>query len=263
MKRILITGAEGYIGKSIYSAFSKKYDITCISRNNFDLTDSVALNNFFANQNKFDIVIHCAVKGGNRLVKDDYSIMDVNLTMYYNLLQHQGKSYKRLIHFGSGAEVLWTDKPYGFSKNVIARSSYERKDCYNIRIYGVFDSKELDRRFIKASIKRYLNKQPIVIHQDKYMDFFYMKDLLSLIEVYILSNKELPKEVECCYNRPFSLSDIANIINSLDDYTVGIKVSENKFGDPYTGGSLENGLIQPIGLEMGIREMYKELANEN
>lgn len=261
MKRILITGSEGYIGKSIYSKFNKKYSITCVSRNNFDLTNSIELNNFFLNQKKFDVVIHCAVKGGNRLIKDDYSIMDTNLTMYYNLLQHQGKSYSKLIHFGSGAEVLLPDQPYGLSKNIIARSSYERKGCYNIRIYGLFDSKELDRRFIKANIKRYLNKEPIIIHQDKFMDFFYMKDLLNLIELYISSNKELPKEIECCYSRPFSLLDIADIINSLEDYKVEVKIKKTKFGEPYIGNPLKRDLINLIGLEMGIQEMYKEIKN--
>ena len=42
MKRILITGAKGYLGQSLFKSFSTKYDITCISRKDFDLTDSNA-----------------------------------------------------------------------------------------------------------------------------------------------------------------------------------------------------------------------------
>jgi UDP-glucose 4-epimerase len=262
MKRILITGAKGYIGQSIYNTFSSTYDITCISREDFDLTDSDALSNFFFIRDKFDIVIHCAVKGGNRLIEDDYSIMDINLTMYYNLLHHQGKDFDKLIHFGSGAEVLWTDRPYGFSKYIIAKSSFERDNCYNLRIYGLFDSNELDRRFIKGNMQRYLNNKPMLVHQDKFMDFFYMKDLLNLLEVYINSDKNLPKEIECCYKRPFTLVDIAEIINTLDTHKVDIKIEKKSLGDAYTGGNLEHGLIKPIGLERGIVEMYKELKNE-
>lgn len=263
MKRILITGAEGYLGQSIYNAFSSKYDITCISRKDFDLTDSYALKNFFLSNEVFDIVIHCAVKGGNRLVEDGYDIMDINLTMYYNLIQWQGTHFHKLIHFGSGAEVLWQEKPYGYSKSIIAKSSYSRPNCYNIRIYGLFDSQELDRRFIKANIVRYLNKKPMVIHQDKYMDFFYMEDLLKLVDLYIYTDIDLPKEVECCYNRSYSLSDIANIINSLEEYKVDIEIEKETFDEPYTGISLHSGLIDTVGLEEGIVKMYKELKDEH
>lgn len=261
MKRILITGAKGYLGQSLFKSFSTKYDITCISRKDFDLTDSNALNNFFHSKKPFDTVIHCAVKGGNRLIKDDYSVMDINLSMYYNLLYHQGTYFNKLIHFGSGAEVLETDKPYGFSKNIIARSSYERKNCYNIRIYGLFDNNELDRRFIKGNLKRYINKEPMIIHQDKFMDFFYMKDLLNLVELY-LNNNNLPKEIECCYKNSFSLLDITNIINSLDNYKVDVNFLNKKLGKPYTGNPLKHELIKTIGLKKGIVEMYKNLKNE-
>lgn len=263
MKRILITGGKGYLGSSLNSAFSSKYDVTCISRDDFDLTSSDELNNFFYSNEAFDVVIHCAVKGGNRLVEDDYNIMDINLTMYYNLLQHQGVHFDRLIHFGSGAEVVSTNKPYGLSKNIIAKSSLSRPNCYNIRIYGLFDSKELDRRFIKANIKRYINKEPMVIHQDKYMDFFYMDDLLNLVDVYINSTNNIPKEIECCYQVPYSLTDIANLINLLDDHKVEIKLESSRMGEPYTGGWLGDDLINIIGLEEGIIEMYKQIRDEH
>lgn len=263
MKRILITGANGYIANSLNNTLSANYDITCISRTNFDLTDSAALNNFFYTNKPFDTVIHCAVKGGNRLVKDDYSIMDINLTMYYNLLQHQGLHYNKLIHFGSGAEVLWYDKPYGLSKNIIAKSSKDRPHCYNIRIYGLFDDKELDRRFIKSNIKRYLNKQPMIIHQDKEMDFFYMKDLITLVEFY-LNNDNLVKEIECRYNNTYLLSEIASIINECGDYRSEIFIEDKIKAEPYKGreGVPQEYNLSLLGLEKGIKETYNKIYEE-
>jgi nucleoside-diphosphate-sugar epimerase len=113
------------------------------------------MNNFFQSKH-FDVVIHCAVQGGSRLKKDSYKDMDINLVMYYNLLQHK-PHYDKLIHFGSGAEVFNSEDPYGLSKKVIANSISEIDNFYNIRIFAVFDENELDTRFIKSNIKRYLN----------------------------------------------------------------------------------------------------------
>ena len=99
--RILITGGKGYIAKSLYNNLKDKYEITTISRDDFDLTDMLATNQFFKNK-YFDVVIHCAVIGGSRLKKDGWDVLDKNLIMYYNLLQFR-RHYTRLIHFGSGA----------------------------------------------------------------------------------------------------------------------------------------------------------------
>ena len=101
----------------------------------------------------------------------------------------------------------------------------------------------------------------MIIHQDKFMDFFYMKDLLNLVELY-LNNNNLPKEIECCYKNSFSLLDITNIINSLDNYKVDDNFLNKKLGKPYTGNPLKHELIKTIGLKKGIVEMYKNLKNE-
>ena len=44
---ILITGGNGYIAKSLYNALKDKYNVTSISRDNFDLTNSEATRIFF------------------------------------------------------------------------------------------------------------------------------------------------------------------------------------------------------------------------
>ena len=85
---ILITGGNGYIAKSLFTALKDKYNVMSISRYDFDLTDREATNNFFKHR-LFDVVIHCAVKGGSRLAEDNGNITDDNLSMYYNLLANK------------------------------------------------------------------------------------------------------------------------------------------------------------------------------
>ena len=83
--RILITGGNGYIAKSLFSNLYSKYKIVSITRQDFDLTDSFETIKYFSDK-YFDIIIHCAVSGGSRLKSDDWDVLDDNLKMYYNLL---------------------------------------------------------------------------------------------------------------------------------------------------------------------------------
>lgn len=261
MKKILITGGNGYIAQSILKNLSGKYDITSITRKDFDLTNREATDKWFQT-NSYDVVIHTAVKGGNRLTReyDGSDIFHQNIKMYYNLLYNRHR-YGRLIHFGSGAELGNPSDPYGLSKKIIHELSKPEVGVFNIRIFAVFNEDELDRRFIKANIKRYINKEPIIIHQNKLMDFFYMNDLILIIEKYIEENISLlPKVTECSYNKKYSLLDIANIINNLSNYKVPIKVLDSTKGDDYISNTTPN--LKLIGLEQGIKQTYNK-CNKN
>ena len=255
--KILITGGNGYIAKSLASKLDNTVSIT---RKDFDLTDRKATNKWFDGK-YFDVVIHTAVVGGSRLKKDNGDTFYQNIQMFYNLLNNK-HNFNKFIHFGSGAELNMPTDPYGLSKNIISRIIDSEPNFYNIRIFGVFDENELDTRFIKNSIKRYINKQSIEIHQDKLMDLFYMKDLIKLVKYYIKHNKSLPKNIDCIYDACIKdyLSDIANIINNLSNYKVKINIGEGK-GKNYVGSN--NPLnIEWIGLEQGIKKTYKQLLNE-
>lgn len=252
--KILITGANGYIGKSLYNALKDKHNVTTITRNKCDLTNSFSVNSYFSDK-WFDVVIHCAVKGGSRLYQDDWGVLDTNLSIYYNLYSNKDK-FKKLIHFGSGAEIYDNKNPYGYSKDIIRKSILNNDNFYNLRIFGVFDENELDTRFIKGNIKRYINKELMIIHQNKLMDFIYMPDLVKIVEYYI--NNDGSKEVDCIYNKSLTLEKITRIINTLEEYKVDVELINKGADRPYIGEFQDLG-IKFIGLEQGIKETYNKL----
>lgn len=257
---ILITGGNGYIAKSLIRSFSDKYDVTSITRKDFDLSDSVLTSKWFENRN-FDVVIHTAASGGSRICPDSINVVQQNLMMYYNLLSNK-KSFNKLISFGSGAELFQKDTSYGMSKRIISESIKNTDNFYNLRIFAVFDENELDRRFIKSNILRYISKQPIIIHSEKIMDFFYMQDLISLVEYYI-NNDDLEKEINCSYETKICLREIASMINNLDNYEVPVIVQDKEVVFYCGVGDLP---IKVRGLKFGIEEMFKcisEKYNEN
>jgi nucleoside-diphosphate-sugar epimerase len=251
---ILITGKNGYIAKSLVNKLNEKYSVVGIGKDNFDLTDRESTNEWFKDKH-FDVVIHTAVVGGSRLKQDDEKVFFQNLSMFYNLLSNQDK-FNQLISFGSGAELGYPVDPYGLSKNIINKIIQNEPKFNNIRIFAVFDENELDTRFIKSNIKRYINKQPLNIHQDKHMDFFYMDDLVSTVE-YIIFNPQI-KEINCSYSQSYSLHDIASLINQLSDYECEIKIEQKGLAKDYIG-QYQNLNIPFIGLEKAIKQIYEKI----
>lgn len=256
--QILITGGNGYIAKAIKSKYPYA---TSISRKDFDLTSSDQTKKWFKNKS-YDIVIHTAVQGGSRLKQEHSDVLDNNLKMYYNLLQHKDK-YKKFIHLGSGAEIYGGATWYGMSKKTIAFSMLDKTNFFNLKIFGLFDENELDTRFIKANLYRKLNNEPLIIHQNKAMDFIYMKDFLKIIDKYIKEDG-LPQSIDCVYKDKYSLIDIANLINNLTNDKVDIHLYKQLPDGPYTGEFTDIG-INYIELTNGIIETYniiKEKLNE-
>ena len=261
--KILITGGNGYIAKSLYKSLKDKHDITTISREDFNLTDLEDTKHWFYDR-RFDVVIHTAVVGGTRLKDENSNILDQNLKMYYNLLHHNHK-FTKLINFGSGAEFINPPTPYGLSKQVIAKSMEDKPNFYNLRIYGVFDENEWDTRFIKTCIKNHIEKKPMEIFENKYMDFIYMKDLISVVERYI-EKDGLPKDIDLVYYYKYSLRNIAEMINSVGDYPIHIESpSEYITRDSYIGNEDDDLVklnIPLIGLFQGIKETYNKIKDE-
>ena len=270
--KILITGANGFIAKNLIGGL-KDHEVIGIARQHLDLNNRIEVDRFFK-YNSFDIVIHCAISGGKRQIVDGPEVLWENLSMFYNLLNNKSK-FKKLINFASGAELdrsqqinlIYPDFKdkypldyYGMSKNIISRLVDSEKNMHNIRIFNVFGDNEDDHRMIKSSIKKYISKKDIVIHQDKLMDFFYIEDLISLINYYI-DNNSFPKDINAVYKTKYHLSDIAEIINNLSDYKVDIKIEQPGFSNSYVGKGMITEIL-PIkfkGLENSIKEVYNKL----
>jgi nucleoside-diphosphate-sugar epimerase len=257
-KTVLITGGNGYIANSIHQYLSSTYTVTSISRNNFDLTDYDKTCEWFS-KTPYDVVIHTAISGGSRLSQDDNSVFNNNMAMFDNLVANMHR-FSKLITFGSGAEIFHGDTPYANSKREIAKQIEKYDNFYNLRIFALFDENELNTRFIKANLIRYLKKEPMVIHQNKIMDFFYMKDFITLVQHFI-ENDKLDKQINCSYSHKYSLKNIANFINVLGEHKVPIVIDNKDKFDFYCGDSELP--IQTIGLHRGILNTYKCLLENN
>ena len=253
---ILITGGNGYVAKSLYERLKYKHNITTATRQNFNMADYESTCTWFLEKH-FDAVIHTAIVGGSRLLQDDHLTADINVKMYENLLFNKNH-FDKLISFGSGAEIFQKNTPYGLSKIKIAESIRNTDNFYNLRIFGVFNENELPTRFIRSNLTRYNNKEPMRIHANKIMDFIYMQDLISTVEYY-MTNSNLAKDINCCYEEKYTLKTIANMINSLDTHKVPI-ITENETQLEFYCGDSGLPPIDIIGLPQGIQNTFRALS---
>lgn len=269
---ILVTGAKGYIARNLIRLLPQ-YNFTKVDHEYVDLSNSKSVNNLFLNK-YFDVVIHTAVSGGKRTQKDDSSCLFENLLMHNNLMRNKNH-FGKIIHFGSGAEFdrstnidnnsileeSLPNDPYGLSKNIIAKTTLNESKFFNVRIYNVFNYDELETRMVKSNILKYINKEPMKIHQNKVMDFFFMDDLSKIIE-FIIEDKIKENSINCCYENHQTLFDIAQYINSLSDYNVSIDVETESIGTSYYGHYNIPENIKLKGLLFGIKDSYEKILEE-
>ena len=264
---VLITGANGFVARNLSKNLSD-YNITLSTREDLDLLDYKKVKNFFKYR-FFDVVIHTATSGGSRLKADSSDVFYQNCLMHQNLMEN-ASSFDKYISFGSGAELdrrfdidhsvdiksAFPIDPYGMSKNFIAKSGILYPNFYNIRIFNVFNYDELSTRMIKSNIINYINKKPIVIHQDKWMDFFYMADLIKVVK-FVIDSDIKQKTINCSYFEKFKLSSIAEIINQLSDHKVEIIIEKSSIGYSYIGDyNMHLFDVEFTGLHNGIIETY-------
>jgi GDP-L-fucose synthase len=175
--------------------------------------------------------------------------------MFDNLVKNKDR-FSKLITFGSGAELFHGDTPYANSKRQISKEIIKYPNFYNLRIFGVFDHNELDTRFIKSNIIHYIKKEPMIIHTNKIMDFFYMDDLINLVNYYI-EEKNPPKEINCSYEKKYTLKNITDMINVLDNYVVPCYTEDKTKLEFYCGES--NLPIDVFGFKLGIKKTFYNL----
>lgn len=279
---ILVTGKSGSLAKDIHSFFGDYYQkekILYSGREELNLTNKSDVNNFFQSH-KIEYVLHTAIKGGRRTQEENYEVLYNNLLMFHNLSSHISKM-KLFINFDSMAsfdrryamnnikeDSLFHRLPkdfYGLSKNIICRLGLIDHKCFlNLRIFSCFSENEASDRMIKGNILRYLKNDPMIVHQNKYMDFVYSYDVLKVVKYCIENVNNLKKRsYNICYKNKTTLLEVAEMINNLSNRKVGIILQNKEMGLPVTGcgKSIEKLNIQFTGLEEGIKRTYDLIRN--
>lgn len=267
--KVLFTGANGFIGKQIVPLLeSDGWEIVHPRSHQVRLEITEEVDSLFENQ-YFDAIIHSAIVGGRRDVDDSSDVFLTNMLMFENIFKHVDKT-DLFINFDSGASLgrpsvseepdgndlgkIIPKDPYGFSKYCIAKRVLDNPKGMNLRIFGCFGQYESSDRFFAKNIKNYIEKKDIIILKDRKMDFIYVNDLYKIIKK-CLDKEITQKDINCVYKEKYSLSELAEIINTLDEYSVNIKKQGSYKEFSYCGSAPQLD-IEFEGIEKGIRDCY-------
>jgi len=275
--RILITGAHGYIGKTLSEFLQKErpdFQLFLPMSKELDLLNASSVDTFFEN-NKIDCIIHAANKGGTRGSHTAVNIVNDNLRMFCNIIKYHSRVDK-IIHFGSGAEygkhkdivdvdeeATWEELPqddYGFYKSVCSRYIEEiNSNVVNLRIFGCFGLYEDYRyRFISNAIVKNLFKLPIVINQNVFFDYIYDQDLAKIV-LFFIENQWSNPVYNLTSGNKIDLISLAHIINNQSQFKSEIVVKSSGLNYEYTASNKR--LLTKIGefnftpYENSIKEM--------
>lgn len=279
--RILVTGANGFVGKSISKILENQEQLEVIALGR-DRLDLLKLDNVreIINEERPDVIVHCAIKGGTRFDNDTRDTFEQNIRMYNNLKSLKSK-FGCLINIGSGAEfdrsqnirrihesMLFERSPldfYGKAKNEIARDVVATNNFYNLRIFGCFGTFENENRFLKIVFEKNLKSELIKISDNKEMDFVHVDDLARVV-FFIAKNytsRSIPKDTNVVYAEKASLSEIVNAFIPSDERRSDIKI-EVASGFDYSGSSstidsVENLNFSSSSLKTSLTIYYNQL----
>jgi len=271
MIKILITGGNGNIATMIKNNLSSYYEIKNPSHKELNLLNFEQLSQHL-NVENYDILIHTAIIGGRRTKEENGDVTHKNLLMFENILFFSDK-FKMIINLDSAAiydrstdifcrkeEDIFTIPTdyYGFSKYLIYKRGLQYNNIYNFRIFNIFHKNEEPDRFIKSCFLANKNNSEIIIYDDKYFDFVYEDDFISIVKYYIdnFNNIEnIEKTINICYETKYKLSEIAELI--VKDKSK-IMIKNNDIKNNYCGNNslLKKLNIKLIGMENSLNYYY-------
>lgn len=261
-KKILVTGATGFIGKNLVENLKEKFEIYALildekEKNVIPQIDYILWKTFFDRENeiktldgkklgKIDTVIHLASYGVNPKDNDIDKMIESNINLTKDLISNLERvSCKNIIFTGSGFEYgdkgkikLKEDMElnpfslYGATK--VSAFLIGKKLCeslginyINLRLFNIFGEYEGSNRLIPQIINNYLEgKELNFTAGNQVRDYLYIKDIIEVYEMILEKNIYNNETYNVCSSEEVTIKEfITKVAN-----TIGINKESLNFG---------------------------------
>ena len=248
---ILITGANGFIGKHLVSELRGTAELLTPRSFELDLLDREHVDDFFASHN-ISFIVHSAASGVRIAPDAAEQIAADNLRMVENLTAHVSADCPMLV-LGSGAEydksrplckvkeeewlIAKPVDPYGRGKHAISKFILEHEHICNLRIFGIYGMHEHPSRLPAYVLAQCMANEDIILNQNVVFDFIYVKDLCKIIR-YFIEYGTREKFVNVCPDESISIKEFAELaVSFVPDFTGRIYFQNEGMGKEYTGSN--------------------------
>ncbi len=273
-KKILITGARGFIGKNLIKDLSSNYFIYATTSKNIKNKKGIEYinyteKNFSVLKNlKIDYIINCHGKISNHNYKD---VFNDHYIFIKKLLNNLNKKYlKKIIHIGSmdeysdfisGRDGLIKEKPnevYGIIKNRVTKLILEYSKKFNIkcvifRIFLAYGKNQKLPRLIPY-LKNCIKKNEIAHLNDfnAFKSFIHIDDLIKIIQ-FSLKNNMKYNLYNISSGKKHSIRSIVKHLSRKYDLQYTYEIKKN----PKTQFLIDSKINNEIKIK--YKHFYKEL----
>lgn len=286
MKKVLITGGSGFIGRNVYEHLlgANTYEVYAPDSRELDCIDENAVETYLK-RNHFDIVLHFAVYGdGIDHNKDGTKILEYNLRMFYNFYKCNSL-YGKMIYAGSGAEydkrhpvcsVKETDigksipvDQYGLMKYTAGQIIEHSENIYNLRIFGIFGKYEYwPVKFISNICCKAIWNLPLTMRQNVFFDYMWIEDFLNTLDDFLEIETPLYHTYNVVSGDRIDLLSICDCVKKVSQKDLSVIVCKEGLANEYTANNnrikseVSNFSITP--LMDAVYSLYKWYeANQN
>ncbi len=273
MKRILITGASGFVGRNLKESLSDRYVIFAPSHKELELLNCEQTEEYIF-EHQIDVVIHAAVHvpmchGGEKEFYND-------MRMFLNL-ERVSDHLEKIIYFGSGAEfdkrfdirMVSEDafgrtiptSEYGLAKYTMNKIARRSDNIYNLRLFGIFGKYELwNIKFLSNLCCKAVFGLPLTVRKECWFDFLFVEDLPEIVSWFIEHTPQF-HDYNICHGREYRLTELAELVRKVSGKDLPIMLLSEERNLDYSADigrlsqEIENLRITPM--EQALVQLYK------
>lgn len=185
MSKMLITGANGFIGQALQKRLvADGHEVVAVPR---ELLYNFYKLRTFINSHKPDSIFHLGAYGNHYNQKDYRRVLIDNICATINLLESIKFNTKiAFFNFSSSSVTLDKQTFYSVSKQSTELIAQQYKNTYqmtivNVRPYSVFGPGEADHRFIPQIIQHLFSGETMQVDLDAKHDWIFIDDFIDAL----------------------------------------------------------------------------------